>query len=90
MRKAIIAFGLVSLATFAGTQPVSADCRSENTACIKGSKSPFESVACGSLYRTCAANHALAAQQQVKQKHNANVPAMQNAPRSSGGHSGRR
>jgi hypothetical protein len=90
MRNVIFALGLASLATFAGVQPTLADCRSENAACVKGASSPFDSVACGSLYRTCAAHHAQAAQQQANQKHNANMPA-QNAPHPSGGsHSGRR
>ena len=88
MRKVlIIVFGL---AVVASVQPAFADCRSENAACVKGSNSPFDSVACGSLYRTCATHHAIAAQQQAKQKQPANTPAMQNAVRPSGGnHSGR-
>lgn len=94
MRNVIFAVGFVGLAALAAlvsVQPALADCRSENAACVKGASSPFDSVACGSLYRTCAAHHAQAAQQQANQKRNANAPATQNAPRpSGGGHSGRR
>lgn len=92
MRKVhIIALSLVTLAAFAGMQPALADCRSENAACTKGASSPFDSVACGSLYRSCAAHQAITAQQQAKQKHdavgmqNGNRPAFQN---SSGGNNG--
>ena len=91
MRKVlIIALGLAGLAAFAGVQPALADCRTENAACVKGASSPFDSVACGSLYRSCAANHARAAQEQARQMHNGNKPASQNAGSSGGGHSGRR
>ena len=91
MRKSrVVALGLVSLSVVAGAQPALADCRSENAACVKGATSPFDSVACGSLFRTCAANHAIAAQQQATQLQNANKPAIQVAPAAGGAHSGRR
>ena len=90
----VLALGLASLSAFAGAQPAVADCRSENAACVKGASSPFDSVACGSLFRTCAANHAIAAQQQATQPQNSNksVPA---APAASaqppgGAHPGRK
>jgi hypothetical protein len=62
--------GLASLAMFAGIKPAASDCRSQNTACIKDATSPIDSVACGSLYRTCATNQAIAAQQSAKQGQN--------------------
>ena len=85
----VIALGLASSIAFAGSLAF-ADCRSANAACVKGASSPFDSVACGSLYRTCAANQAIAAQQQAKQKYDAGA-AMQNmAHPANPGHSGRR
>jgi hypothetical protein len=90
MRKiVIVAFALALCAEFTGAPPAFADCRSENTACVKGVSSPFDSVACGSLFRTCAAHHA---QAQARQKQNAMKPTMQNPSHGSGGggHSGRR
>jgi cytochrome c551/c552 len=89
LRKAL-AGGIASFAAFAGMQPALADCRAENAACVKGATSPFDSVACGSLYRTCAAHHADAAQQQIKQMQNVNKPAVQNPGSAPGGRSGRR
>jgi hypothetical protein len=77
----IIAFGLASLATFVSAQPALADCRSEYAACVTGARSPFDSVACGSLYRSCAAHQAQAAQQQPGHKRNAPRPTLQSAPR---------
>ena len=83
-----VALALFLFVEFAGAPPAFADCRSENTACIKGANSPFDSVACGSLFRTCATHHA---QAQARQKQNAMKPAMQNPSHgSSGGHSGHR
>jgi hypothetical protein len=55
-RRALAIAGLFALV---GAQPAFADCRSENVSCVKGANSPFDSVACGSLYRTCAAHKAL-------------------------------
>lgn len=73
MRKVrIVAAGIASFATFISIQCAFADCRSENAACVKGANSPFDSVACGSLYRSCAAHAAIAAQQQARQKQNTN------------------
>jgi len=91
MRKGfIIGLALASLVAVTGVEPAFADCHSENVACVKGASGPLDSVACRSMYRSCAAHQALAAQQQAKQKQN-NAPAMQNTPHSSGGsHSGRR
>jgi hypothetical protein len=87
MRKALIlALGLTGLAVLLSLQPALADCRSENTACVKGASTPFDSVACGSLYRSCAANHARA-HEQARQMQNGNKPALQNA---GGNRSGRR
>jgi hypothetical protein len=60
---------------FVGALPGFADCRSENVSCVKTANSPFDSVACDSLYRTCAVHKALAAQRQVKQMHNGNRPS---------------
>jgi hypothetical protein len=87
MRKLLtIVLMLVSLVGVAGLRPALADCRSENAACRKGASTPFDSVACGSVYRSCAANQAQAAQQQARQR-----PVNQNPARPSGGtHSGRR
>jgi len=82
--------GALAIASFfavVGALPAFADCRSENVSCVKGANSPFDSVACGSLYRTCAAHKALAAEHQVKQLHNSGRPATQP---SAGTHSGRR
>jgi len=81
------ALAIASFFALVGAQPAFADCRSENVSCVKGANSPFDSVACGSLYRTCAAHKALAAQHQVKQLHNSGRPATQP---SAGTHSGRR
>jgi len=91
LRKSfVVALGFASLIAFAGPQAAFADCRSANAACVKGANSPFDSVACGSLYRTCAANQAIAAQQQAKQKQDAGA-LMQNMVRpGSPGHSGHR
>jgi len=86
----IIDLVLVSLGLLVGIGPVFADCHSEHAACVKGAGGPLDSVACGSLYRSCAAHQAHAAQQQAKQKQN-KTPAAQNTPYPSGGlHSGRR
>lgn len=91
MRKVlIVAVGIAGFAAFVGTAPAFADCRTENAACVKGVSSPFNSVACGSLYRTCAAHQAVAAQQQAKQTQSANKPALQNPAPASVNHSGRR
>ena len=91
MQKGVIAIWLVTTAFYANVSPVHADCRTENAACVKGASSPFDSMACGSLFRSCAANHARAAQQPPKQPQGAIRPAIQNAPPNSGGHhSGRR
>ena len=69
MRKVlIIALGLAGRAAFVGVQPALADCRTENAACVKGASSPFDTVACGSLFRSCAANHARAAQEQARRE----------------------
>jgi hypothetical protein len=43
-----------------------ADCRTQNAACVKGATSPIDSVACGSLYRTCATNQAITAQKNAR------------------------
>ena len=91
MQKGVVAICLMAIVLYANVSPVLADCRTENAACVKGASSPFDSMACGSLYRSCSANHARAAQQQVKQPQGATRPAIQNTPPSSGGHhSGRR
>ena len=91
MLSVIFALGLASLTALANSQPAIADCRSENAACVKGAGSLFDSVACGSLYRTCAAHQAQAAQQQANQKRKVNAPTTQNTPHPPGGsHSGRR
>jgi hypothetical protein len=91
MQKGLIAILFMAIVLCANISPVLADCRTENVACVKGASSPFDSMACGSLYRSCAANHARAAQQQAKQPQSANRPAIQNTSPSSGGHhSGRR
>lgn len=88
MRKVLVGvLAIAGLFALAGAQPAFADCRSENVSCVKGASSPFDSVACGSLYRTCAAHKALAAQHQVKQLHNSSRPA---TSQSAGTHSGRR
>jgi len=92
MRLGFIIIGpaLASLAAIGAAQPAFADCHSEHAACVKGAGGPLDSVACGSLYRSCAAHQAHAAQQQAKQKQN-KTPAVQNTPYPSGGlHSGRR
>jgi hypothetical protein len=90
MRHVLLTFGLAGLAACVSVPPAVADCRSENAACVKGASGPFDSVACGSLYRTCATHEAA----QRAKKPNGNVPALQNAarPGGSGGgsHSGRR
>lgn len=75
----------IGLAVLPGSAPVFADCRSENAACVGGAKSPFDSVACGSLYRTCAANQAIAAQKQATQNRDSGAanhmqPAVGNRP----------
>jgi hypothetical protein len=82
-----LALGFASLAALVGALPALADCRSENVSCVKGANSPFDSIACGSLYRSCTAHKAIAAQQHGKQMQQNNRPA--GAP-SSGTHSGRR
>jgi hypothetical protein len=88
LRQVLVgAVAIAGLFALTGAQPAFADCRSENVSCVKGANSPFDSVACGSLYRTCAAHKALAAQHQVKQLHNSSRPA---TPPSTGTHSGRR
>jgi hypothetical protein len=88
LRQVLVrALAIAGLFALVGAQPAFADCRSENVSCVKGANSPFDSVACGSLYRTCAAHKALAAQHQVKQLHNTSRPAT--LP-SAGTHSGRR
>jgi hypothetical protein len=76
--------GLLFVIASAG--PAFADCRSENVSCVKGANSPFDTVACRSLYRSCAVHKALAAQQQNKQLRNSIGPAAA----STGAHSGRR
>jgi len=87
MRSVIFALGLASLNALTAL----ADCRSENAACVKGAGSLFDSVACGSLYRTCATHQVQAAQQQANQKRKVNAPTTQNTPHPpGGGHSGRR
>jgi len=87
MRKDTLSVFAVGFFIALASMPALADCRSENAACIKGASSPLDSVACGSLFRTCAAHHA---QAQADQKQNAMRPATQNPPQNSGGHSGRR
>ncbi len=88
LRQVLVgALAIAGLFALVGAQPAFADCRSENVSCVKGANSPFDSVACGSLYRTCAAHKALAAQHRVKQLHNTSRPA---ALPSAGTHSGRR
>jgi len=85
-----IGLALAGLAALGAAQAAFADCHSEHAACLKDASGPLESVACGSLHRSCAAHQARAAQQQDRHKHN-NAPAIQNAPHPSGGsHSGRR
>jgi hypothetical protein len=78
----VVSLGIAFLCSTAGAWPAFADCRSENASCVKGAVSPFDSVACGSLNRTCAAHKAQAAQQQGRPPQN-NKPA-------GGTHSGRR
>jgi hypothetical protein len=87
MRKIVLYAFAVGLSAAPPGNPAFADCRSENAACVKGASTPLDSVACGSLFRTCAAHHA---QAQANQKQNAAKPAMQNPSYNSGGHSGRR
>jgi hypothetical protein len=87
----VVALCFAGLAAFVGPQSALADCRSENAACMKGATSPFDSVACGSLFRSCAANHASrAAQEHAKQMQNANKPALQSPAPAGGPRSGRR
>lgn len=86
MRKVfIVAVGIASCAIFISVQCAFADCRSENAACVKGANSPFDSVACGSLFRSCAANAAVAAQQQARQKQNTNNAVIKSSPSPLGG-----
>ena len=87
MRKVTLSVFAAGFFIALAGMPVFADCRTENTACIKGASSPLDSVACGSLFRTCAAHHA---QAQANQKQNVMKPTTQNPPQNSGGHSGRR
>jgi hypothetical protein len=85
-RHLMLVAALAGLPVFAGGEPARADCRTQNAACIKDATSPIDSVACGSLYRTCATNQAITAQQNAKQGL-ANKPAAQAAsppPTSSG------
>ncbi len=81
MRKIFtVAVGIASFAIFISVQCAFADCRSENAACIKGANSPFDSVACGSLYRSCATHAAIAAQQQARQKQNTTSAVTKSSP----------
>ena len=88
MRQVLVgALVIAGLFALVGAQPAFADSPSEKVSSVKWANTPIDYLACGSLYRTCAAHKALAAQHQVKQLHNTSRPAT--LP-SAGTHSGRR
>ena len=82
----IIHIGIVSF-SLVTVQGALADCRSENAACVRGARSPFDSVACGSMYRSCAAHAARVADsaQQDDRKHNTTVVVKSLSMPSAGG-----
>lgn len=71
-------------ATTSARDPVFANCRSENVACVEGASSPFDSVACSSLLRACATQRALA-REQLRRRIKGKNTSMQNAAHPFGG-----
>ena len=80
----IISIGAASFLLLT-VQGVLADCRSENAACVSGARSPFDSVACGSMFRSCAAHAANAAQQNANDKKHSTSVIVKSPSMPSGG-----
>jgi len=80
----IISIGIMGFSLL-DAQSALADCRSENAACVSGARSPFDSVACGSMYRSCAAHAASAAQQNANDKKHSTSVVVKSASTPSGG-----
>jgi len=88
MRNGLIISIVIVSFTLVSGQGAFADCRSENAACVSGARSPFDSVACGSMYRSCAvhaAHAAGAAQQNANDRKHSAAAVAKNPSMPSGG-----